>query len=265
MAVPSSTLFKRYHIEHHQFQGFEEYDMDIPTKAEGDIFNSPIRKVFFLIFQFAFYGLRPQLVRPKSPSKLDIMNNIVIFSSNIAIYMYFPSGLSALGYLVASSLLGMGLHPCAGHFISEHYVFPNDSNLLPDGMGTKSIFDIPMMRVTSNQTDSVKNPIIPVAETYSYYGALNLLCWNVGYHNEHHDFPRVPGWKLPQVHRIAKEFYEHLPQHKSWTWVLVSYVMNPNVTAYSRVVRNKVEMMKHKEIIEKQMIGVNTTGTDKLD
>ena len=87
---------------------------------------------------------------------------------------------------------------------------------------------------------------------------MNYICWNVGYHNEHHDFPRVPGWKLPLVKKIAPEFYDNLPSHKSWTYVLWQYVTDDRVSPFSRVVRTK----KVSSSVLVDPTGVNTKDVD---
>jgi sphingolipid delta-4 desaturase len=177
-------------------------DVDIPTDLEGKIFSNPITKLLFLIFQVFFYALRPGIVHYKAPSKPELINWAVILTCDILVWYFW--GLSSLLYLFFSTLFGAGLHPVAGHFIAEHYIFPNSSQ-----------------------------------ETYSYYGPLNMFTFNVGYHNEHHDFPYIPGSRLPQVRAIAADFYDPLETHSSYVRVMYEYVMNPKITAFSRTKRRR--------------------------
>jgi len=64
---------------------------------------------------------------------------------------------------------------------------------------------------------------------------MNAFSFNVGYHNEHHDFPTIPWTRLPILNKIAPEFYDNLPFHTSWMQVIYEFITNPNYSLYSRV------------------------------
>lgn len=199
IGVPMSVTFQKYHLEHHRYQGVDGVDMDIPSKAEAFMVRNAFTKSIWVVFQLFFYALRPVFLKPKPPCLWEFINLTIQLALDASMVYFF--GWRSLGYLIASTFVGGGLHPMAGHFISEHYVFN------------------------------------PNQETYSYYGPLNLLTWHVGYHNEHHDFPRIPGTRLHKVKEIAPEYYEGLESYKSWTQVIYRYIMDPTVGPYSRMKR----------------------------
>ncbi|XP_038112276.1 sphingolipid delta(4)-desaturase DES1 [Culex quinquefasciatus] len=199
IGLPMSVSFKKYHLEHHRYQGDEVIDTDLPTKLEAKLFCNTFGKFIWVFLQPMFYIFRPLVVNPKPPQKLELINGVIQLVFNAVVVYFF--GWKVMCYLIIGSLLAMGLHPVAGHFISEHYMFAKGF------------------------------------ETYSYYGPLNWITFNVGYHNEHHDFPAVPGRLLPEVKRIAPEFYDTIPQHTSWTRVLVDFITDPAIGPYARIKR----------------------------
>ena len=120
MGIPAAASFKRYHMEHHKFQGEDVVDVDIPTDFEGWFFTSTPRKILWCLLQPLFYSLRPLAVNPKQPTRWEFINILCIVVFDAAIVYFW--GIRELLYLVVGTLFGMGLHPVAGHFIAEHYV-----------------------------------------------------------------------------------------------------------------------------------------------
>ena len=78
----------------------------------------------------------------------------------------------------------------------------------------------------------------PPQETYSYYGPLNTLALNVGYHNEHHDAPTVAWNRLPDLRRLAPELYDSLYAHTSWSRLFWRFLSDKDLSAWSRVVHD---------------------------
>ena len=201
-------------MTHHKSLGVDGLDTDLPTALEAVFLDSLLGKAFFCTFQILFYALRPVFVYKVPFTSIHFINIAAQVLFDIILVRY--TSLHSLYYLILSSFLAGSLHPCAGHFIAEHYVFT------PPPASAK---------------DPLTNTEIP--ETFSYYGILNYLTYNVGLHNEHHDFPAVPWSRLWEVNRVANEFYKDLPRHKSWVGVIWSFVMDEKVGMTCRVKRKE--------------------------
>jgi sphingolipid delta-4 desaturase len=206
IVFPFSIAFRHYHLDHHKHQGVDGVDMDLPTNLERNVIGSRFSKFIWITFQIVMYAMRPVIYGTNQLKWSHIL------AWNIAIQLVFNAivwklwGSGPLIYLSFCVLIAGGVHPCAGHFLSEHYALDS-------------------------------NPLKQVQETFSYYGPLNLITWNVGYHNEHHDFPYVSGSRLPLLYKMAPEFYGSLVICDSWVHIIYSYIMTPNFGPHCRIKR----------------------------
>ncbi|ODV61253.1 sphingolipid delta(4)-desaturase family protein [Ascoidea rubescens DSM 1968] len=223
IGVPYSASFKPYHQLHHKFLGDDKYDTDLPTRFEAIFLSNIMGKIFFATFQIFFYALRPMCITSITFTYIHLLNLISQLVVDFLMLKYW--GVNSLLYFIFSSFLAGSLQPLAGHFIAEHYI-----------LQPPSFYDFEHFE---------KNDLMP-PETYSYYGILNIFAWNVGLHNEHHDFPYIAWSKLFELNKIANEFYEPLPKVKSWALVLFDFILDDKVTLWNRVRRQRVNTEKAK-------------------
>ncbi|XP_054161777.1 sphingolipid delta(4)-desaturase DES1-like [Oppia nitens] len=228
IGIPYSVSFKYYHSYHHRYLGVDRLDPDTPSELEARIFSTSATKVLWIILQPLFYGLRPQFVNPKILSKMDVCNIVIQFGFDYIIGQTL--GWHIVAYMVGSLFITMGLHPMAGHFLTEHYIMVdnnNDDNNFMDKHNENAI----------ENGIYVNNGQFLVPDTCSYYGYWNIIAFNVGYHVEHHDFPSIPATLLPKVRQIAPEFYDSLCHHTSLSTVIWQYIVDPKLGPYARIKR----------------------------
>lgn len=208
LLVPYAYAFKPYHMAHHRYQGDHGVDTDIPTALEARLTTTRLGKAAWLCLQLFAYALRPCLLKPGllACDRWSALNWALCLAFDLAALRVW--GPWALVYLLAGMVWAASFHPTAGHFLAEHYVLEAEGADGPAGC----------------------------PETFSYYGPLNAVAWNVGYHNEHHDFPGVPWSRLPQLRRLAPEFYDRLPQTASWPGTTLRYLLGP-ASGFHRVKR----------------------------
>ena len=209
IVFPAAMGFRTHHLLHHKYLGIPGLDADVPTPNEARwVHNSWLRKIFWLSMFWAVQGLvRPATVKAIRTIDGWVAANVVAMTAAMAPIVWF-FGWWPVMYLFISTLFCLGVHPLGARSIQEHYVFREGQ------------------------------------ETYSYYGPLNKLAFNMGYHNEHHDFPQVPWSRLPAVRAAAMEFYDHLYYHRSWTKLLFHVLFSRKFRLHNRIVRPIPEHMR---------------------
>lgn len=199
--LPGAIGFGICHLKHHTHQGVYSLDPDIASDWEARLIgHSWYGKLCWQILFPLFQLARPARMKGFSVfSGWTFLN--VIACGAFDWFMVSAFGLNALLYLVLSWVFSIGPHPVGGRWIQEHFTLD------------------------------------PGQETRSYYGGLNRLALNVGYHNEHHDFPAVPWNRLPRLHAMAAEFYDSQDPVYSWTRTWLRFLFDRRYSLYSRVLR----------------------------
>ena len=204
IVVPSAISFRRYHLLHHRFQGDPAWDADLPSPLEQWLGERGAAG------KAAWLALFPLL---QVHRVLKLRNVPMVdgwFLANVAVQLAFTAavvnawGLRALAYLLASTWFSVGMHPLGARWVQEHFLV---------------------------------HPQAPAQETSSYYGPLNVLAFNVGYHVEHHDLMRVAWLRLPRLREMAPGYYGDLASHTSWVRLWGRFLLDRSITLRSRVVR----------------------------
>jgi len=203
---PSAMLFRYYHILHHIELNKIDKDPDVPADWEAKfVGNSAFRKGLWLAFFFFFQSLRVLFYAYRVPSGKELLwvgcNWLMCVLPSLFIYKSF--GISPILYLTFASICSIGLHPLGARWIQEHY------------------------------------PTHPFQSTYSYYGIANRVAFNIGFHNEHHDFPSIPWSNLPLLKKLAPEYYDTLFAYSSYTQLLFDFILERR---WSLLVRWESEM-----------------------
>lgn len=213
VGVPFAISFRFYHLLHHRHLDTAGLDTDLPSEWEQRWMSGRCGKAIWVALQICAYALRPPLTLSEGRATLlHALNWTAQAAFDVALVSLY--GWSALRFLLLSVLFAGGLHPCAGHFLAEHH---------PDAA----------LQRWGEEASGDEGDAEP-QNCFSYYGPLNRLTWNVGYHCEHHAFPAVPWSRLPLLRAEAAPVFDRLKQCPSWSGALLFYVFRSAATPAKR-------------------------------
>jgi sphingolipid delta-4 desaturase len=209
LIVPMAFSFKRYHFLHHVYQGVVGKDPDLPLSWEIPLIRGRWYAKLIWIAMYPFMYLIRGAAQNRKPSDWELYNWAFMILVDALIYRI--CGWQGMIFLAASMWFGYSFHPAAAHFIQEHYTF------------------------------------IDGQETYSYYGPLNSIFMNIGFHNEHHDILSIPWRRLPLIRELVPSMYKRLNHHPSWLQVHWQFILHDYLGPSSRVTRPDTRGIRCKE------------------
>lgn len=185
LGAPAAVEFRAQHLLHHRHLG-DVFDKDTqaPTLSEDEwVGDSTLRKLVSFTMGRVMWEQRPANRVPFD--RWMAANWVTSFGATALVLGGW--GLGPATYLLVSSLLAFGPHPYGARRLSEHL------------------------------------PVRDEQPTNSYYGVLNRVSFNVGYHVEHHDFPNVAWTRVRELRRLAAEHYDDLFAFDSWSSLIRQY------------------------------------------
>jgi len=137
------------------------------------------------------FPLPPYTKFPQTIHVGFMLNTMAAMAFNFTIYHFY--GLMPIAFMFCAGGFMNGLHPLGMRQVQEHYF------------------------------------IKPKQPTYSNYTTVHNFALNINYHVEHHDFPTIPWSRLPQLRKIAPEFYNNIHYYTSYTSILWLFLFDNGI------------------------------------
>lgn len=192
LGAPAAIEFRAQHALHHRWLGdVDGKDTQAPTRHEARVVRSSLAKLVSFTFGRFYFRARPAS-HHVTLDRWMVLNWIACITYAIAVLAL--GGPKAFVFVIAAGLAAFGPHTVGARRLSEH--------------------------ITARRGQP----------TNSYYGVLNRVTFDVGYHAEHHDFPNIPWRRMRALRRIAPEHYVPLFAVRSWTGLVASYIFDRRYT-----------------------------------
>jgi sphingolipid delta-4 desaturase len=195
LGAPAAIEFRHQHLLHHKYLGETAEpagrDTQAPTRKEVEVVGySSLWKLASFTFGRFFYKARTANAAPRDA--WIVANAVACIGFDVALVAL--AGAKPLVFVVLASLAAFGPHVVGARRVAEH------------------------LTIRRGQP------------TNSYYGPLNRVSFDVGYHVEHHDFPAVPWRRMRALRALAAEHYDDLAHVRSWSELMARYFFDSRLS-----------------------------------